>query len=169
MNYKINILNKFERYWPPSPSKVKWSKNGYLAIIIEWGMKNSADQGGWSPRSAEFFISYVRKLNSLIALLSIQNSFKVLKEKMSSLFFCSPKITQPRPQVSRAQQFTNLHRLHVWHHFDIIGPIICIGLHLWGHWFNMTKFFLILVNGSCLGWIVHVVLTNQKWGNILNQ
>ena len=57
--------------------------------------------------------------------------FQILKlwKKMSSLFFCSPKIAQPRSQV-----------------FSINGSITCNGLHFWRHWFNMTKSFPDLVN-----------------------
>ena len=54
----------------------------------------------------------LQKLSSIIALLFIQNIFKILKEKMSSLFFCSPKITQPCPQV-----------------FLVNGSIVSNGLH----------------------------------------
>ena len=63
-------------------------------------MKNSAadDQGGCFPQRPKAEVDN-EKPNSIIALLFIQNNFKLLKEKMSSLFFCSPKIAQPRPQV----------------------------------------------------------------------
>ena len=44
-------------------------------------MKSSVDQGGCYPP----------RPNSIIALLFIENIFKLLKEKMSSLFFCSSK------------------------------------------------------------------------------
>ena len=56
--------------------------------------------------------SYPTQPHSIIALLFIQNIFKLLKEKMSSMFFCSPKITQPRPQI-----------------FSVNGLLICSGLH----------------------------------------
>ena len=67
----------------------------------------------------------------------IQNIFKLLKEKMSWFFFCSPKMTQPCPQV-----------------FLVSRSITCSGLHFWHHWFNMTKYFSNLVNSSWLWWIV---------------
>ena len=56
--------------------------------------------------------------------------------------------------------------LHFWRYFDVNGSIFCSGLHFWSHWFNMTEF---LDNSSCLWWIMRVVLTNQKRGNILNE
>jgi len=55
---------------------------------------------------------------------------------------------------------------HFWRHFDVNSSIICSGLHFWRHWFNMTEF---LVNSSCIWWIMRVVLTNQKRGNLLNE
>ena len=64
-----------------------------------------------------------------------------------SFFFCSPKITQPRPQV-----------------FLVNGSIICSGLYFWRHLFNQTDFCSNLVNSSWLWWIMRVVLTNQKRG-----
>ena len=53
--------------------------------------------------------------------------FPVLKgvSPFRFLFFCSPKLTQPRPQV-----------------FSVNGSITCRGLHFWRHFdvkFNMTK------------------------------
>ncbi len=48
-------------------------------------MKNSADQGGCYTEAEDQGGQHP------------QNIFKLLKEKMSSLFFCSLKITQPRP------------------------------------------------------------------------
>ena len=44
--------------------------------------------------------------------------------KWALCFFCSPKITQPRPRI-----------------FSVNGSIICSRLHFWRHQFNMAKFF----------------------------
>ena len=76
----------------------------------------SAGQGGCYPQrpKAEVYntlrdpqnYSYPKKsrIQKMIALLLLQNTFKLLKEKMSSLF-----ITQPHPQVfSIGQRFNNL-------------------------------------------------------------
>ena len=41
-------------------------------------------------------------------------------------------------------------------------------MSFWRHQFNMTKFSLNLGNSSWLWWIMRVVLTNPKRGNILN-
>ena len=73
------------------------------------------------------------KLNSIALLFNIQNIFKLLKEKMSSLFFCSPKITKPHPQVFLVNGSIICSSLHFWHHFDVFGSIICSELHFWHH------------------------------------
>ena len=51
-----------------------------------------------------------RKPNLIIALLFIQNIFKLLREKMSSLFFPSPEMTLTRSQVFRSTVPNNLQR-----------------------------------------------------------
>ena len=48
--------------------------------------------------------------------------------------------------------------------FSVDDSIIFSGLRFWCHQFNVTKFFLNLVNNSWLWWIMHEVLTNQKQG-----
>ena len=95
--------------------------------------------------------SYPTRPNSIIALLFIQN---ISVSPFRSLFFHSPKITQPRPQafsVNSSIICSELHYwryfdvigsiicngLHYWRHFDVIGSIICSGLHFWRHWFNI--------------------------------
>ena len=71
-------------------------------------------------------------------------------------FVLTTKTTQPRPQV-----------------FSVKGSITCNQAALLTsfsrHQFNMTKLFPKLVNSSWLWWIMHVVLTNQKRRNILNE
>ena len=87
-------------------------------------MKNSADQGGaYPPRpKAEVDNTLQALQNSSYPTNAEFNNcfiihlkyFPVLKgvSPFRSLFFCSPKITQPRPQV-----------------FSVNGSIICSGLH----------------------------------------
>ena len=127
-------------------------------------MKNSAEL---TPSEICRILHIIRKLKSIIALLlNIQNIFKLLKEEMSS--FCSPKVTQLRPQVSLDNGSKISSGLHFWRHFDIIGSIICSRLQFWRHWFNTTKFFSNLANSIWLWWIMHVVLTGEIfwWNNI---
>ena len=74
------------------------------------------------------------------------------------LFFHSPSITQPCPQVFSVNGVIICSGLHFWRHFDVIGSTIFGGLHFWRHWFNIW-----------LWWIMRVVLTSQKRGNIWNE
>ena len=80
--------------------------------------------------------------------------FLVLKgvSPFRSLFFRSPNITQPCPQVSSVNGSILCRGPHFWRHrFNIFG-----GLHFWRHWFNMAKILskfgeqqLVMVNYSC--------------------
>ena len=66
------------------------------------------------------------KLNSILALLVLQNIVKLWKEKMISLCFCSPKTTQPPGFLG--QWFNNLQQLHFWCYFDVTGSIMVTNL-----------------------------------------
>ena len=108
-----------------------------------------------SPSLTCTILHILRRPNSIIALLLIQNTFPFLKE-FRSLFFCSPTITQSYPQVFSVNGSIICSRLHFGCHLDIIGSIICRGLHFWRHWFNMTKILskfgeqqLVMVNYVC--------------------
>ena len=75
---------------------------------------------------------------------------------LRSLFFRSPNITQPCPQVFSVNGSIICGGLHFWRHFDIIGSIIFGGLRFWRHWFNMAKILskfgeqhLVMVNYAC--------------------
>ena len=75
---------------------------------------------------------------------------------LRSLFFCSPNITQPCPQVFSVNGSIICSGLHFWRHFDVISSIIFGGLHFWRHWFNMGKTLskfveqqLVMVNYAC--------------------
>ena len=61
---------------------------------------------------------------------------------LRSLFFSSPNITHPCPQVFSVKCSIICSGLHFWRHFDVIGSIIFGGLHFWSHWFNMAKILL---------------------------
>ena len=146
-------------------------------------MKNSADQGGCYPQRQK------AEVNN--ALQDLQNSsnptqaefnncfiihskyFLTLKgvSLFRSLFFCSPNIAQPCPQVFSVNGSIICSWLHFWRYFDVISSIIFGGLCYWRHWFNLVKivFQIHVVNSSWLLWIIRAVLTNQKWENILNE
>ena len=75
---------------------------------------------------------------------------------LRSLFFRSPNITQPFPQVFSVNGSIICGGLHFWRHFDVIGSIIFGKLHFWRHCFNMAKILskfgeqqLVMVNYAC--------------------
>ena len=131
-------------------------------------MKNSADQGGCYPQRPKAEVdntlrdlqnsSYPTKAEFNNCFIIHSKYFPVLKgvSPFRSLFFCSPKITQSRPQVFSVNGSIICSGLHFWRHFDVIGSIIFSGLHFWRHWFNMTKILskfgeqqLVMVNYAC--------------------
>ena len=97
--------------------------------------------------------------------LIIHSKYFLLLQGVSplrSLFFRSPNITQPCPQV-----------------FSVNGSIICGGLYFWRHWFNMAKILskfgeqqLVMVNYACglnqsetgkyFEWIIKTVIVTIK-------
>ena len=83
----------------------------------------------------------------------IQKIIQFPKGETELFVFCSPKITQPHPQVFSVKGSIICSGLHFRYHFDVIGSIICSRLHFWLHWFNVTKNFPNLVNSSWLWWI----------------
>ena len=84
-------------------------------------------------------LHFLRKPNSIIALLFMQNISPFLKEvsPFRSLFFCSPNIPQPSPQVFSVNGSVICIGLYFWRHFEVIGSIIFSGLHFGRHWFNI--------------------------------
>ena len=98
----------------------------------------------------------------ILHILQKPNYFLVLKGvwPFRSLFFRSPNIIQPCPQVFSVNGSINLQRAALLTSF-------------WHHWFNnlqraalLTSLVQYLVNSSCLWWIMPtcVVLTNLKTG-----
>ena len=131
-------------------------------------MKDSADQGGCHPQrpKAEVDItlrdlrnsSYPTKAEFNNCFIIHSKYFVLLKvvSPLSSLFFRSPNITQPCPQVFSANSSMICSGLHFWRHFDVIGSIIFGGLHFWRHRFSMGKILskfgeqqLVMVNHAC--------------------
>ena len=49
------------------------------------------------------------------------------------------------------------------------GTLTCSGLHFWRHFLVKHKILPNLVIPNWLWWIMHVLLANQNWGNILNE
>ena len=125
-------------------------------------MKNSADQGGCYQQRPKAEVnnqlqdlqssSYPAKTefdNCLPVIIIHSKYFLVLKgvSLFHSLFFCSPNITQPCPQV-----------------FSVNGSIICSGQHFGRHQFNnfrrvalLMSLVRYLVNSSWLWQIMRAV------------
>ena len=132
-------------------------------------MKNSADQGGCYPQRPKAEVdnilrdlqnsSYPTKAEFNNYCFIIRSKYFLLLKRVSplrSLFFCSPNITQPCPQVFLVNGSIICSGLHFWHLFDIIGSIISVRLHFWHHWFNLAKILpkfgeqqLVMVNYVC--------------------
>ena len=109
-------------------------------------MKNSADQGGCYPQRPKAEVdntlrdlqnsSYPTKpeFNNWYLISSFLKEFRHY-----ALFFRSPNVTQPSPQVFSVNGSVICRGLHFWRHFDVTDSIIFGGLHFWRHWFNMAK------------------------------
>ena len=131
-------------------------------------MKNSADQGGCYPQRPKAEVDYnFRDLqNSSYPTKALFNNCFIIHSKyflllkgvspLHSLFFRSPNITQPCPQVFSVNGSIICNGLHFWRHFDVLGSIIFGGLYFWRDWFNMAKILskfgeqqLVMVNYAC--------------------
>ena len=127
-------------------------------LQIKEGVIHRGRRPRWITPSEVCRILYIlRKPNSIIALLFIQNISSFLKEfRHFALFFRPPNITQPCHQVFSVNGSIICSRLHFWRHFDVSSSIIFGGLHFWRHWFNMAKILsefgeqqLVMVNYAC--------------------
>ena len=131
-------------------------------------MKNSADQGGCYPQRPKAEVdntlrdlqnsSHPTKAEFNNCFIIHSKYFLLLKgvSPLRSLFFRSPNITQPCPQVFSVNGSVICRGLHFWRHFDVINLIIFGRLHFWRHWFNMAKILskfgepqLVMVNYAC--------------------
>ena len=143
-------------------------------------MENSADQGGWSgilqilrwqhlafihrgrrPRWITPFeicriLHILRKPNSIIALLFIQNIFPFLRSFATAFFvLLLTKIMQSRPQIFFGQRFNNLQRAafltSFWRHrFNNLQRAALLTSFVQYIW---ERLFPNFVNGSWLWWI----------------
>ena len=118
---------------------------------------------GWRPRwttPSEIcrILHILQKLNSIIALLFIQNISSFLKEfhHYALCFSAHQYNTTLSQRVFSVNGSIICSGLHFWHNFDIIGSIIFRGLHFWRCWFNMAKILskfgeqqLVMVNYAC--------------------
>ena len=65
---------------------------------------------------------------------------------MSSLFFCSPKITQPRPQVFSVNSLIICSGLQFGHHWFNSLQWAALLTSFWGHWFNYLQWAALLMS-----------------------
>ena len=131
-------------------------------------MKNSADQGGCYPQRPKAKVdntlrdlqnsSYPTKAEFDNCFIIHSKCFLLFKgvSPLHSLFFRSPNITQPCPQVFLVNGSIICGGLQFWRHFDVIGSRILGTLHFWRHWFNMVKILskfseqqLVMVDYAC--------------------
>ena len=127
-------------------------------LQIKEGVIHRGRRPRWiTPSEICRILDILRKPNSIIALLFIQNISSFLKEfhHYALTFSAHPNITQPCPQVFSVNGSIICGGLHFWRHFDVIGSI----------W---RRCFPNLVNSTWLWCIMRVALTNQKRENILN-
>ena len=129
-------------------------------LQIKDGVIHRGRRPRWiTPSGICRILHILRKPNSIIALLFIQNISSFFNKGVSllrSLFFRSPNVAQPCPQVFSVTGSIIYGGLHFWRNFDVIGSIIFGKLHFWLHWFNMAKILskfgeeqLIMVNYAC--------------------
>ena len=102
--------------------------------------------------------SYPTKAGFNNCFITHSKYFILLKgvSPLRSLYFRSPNIAQPCPQVFSVNGSIICRGLHFWSHYDVIGSIIFGWLHFWHHWFNMAKILskfgeqqLVMVNYAC--------------------
>ena len=134
----------------------------WSSLQIKEGVIHRGRRPRWiTPSEICGILHILRKPNSITALLFIPNIFIILKgvSPFCSLFFRSPNITQPCPQVFS----------------------VSLGQHFWRHWFNMAKIHsksgeqqLVIVNyargfnqsekGKYFEWIIiHNYSTSRLW------
>ena len=150
-SYYLYVLGIFSNYWMRL-SRI-WRILQIKEGVIHWGRRPR-----WITPSeiCRILLSYESRIK-IIALLFIQNISSFLKEfRHYALFFRSPNITQPCPQVFSVNGSIICSGLHFWRHFDVIGSIIFGGLYFWRHWFNMANVLskfgeqqLVMVNYAC--------------------
>ena len=122
-------------------------------LQIKEGVIHRGRRPRWiTPSEICRILHILRKPNSIIALLFIQNICPFLKEFRHFALKNNPISSSG----FLGQRFNNLQRAALLTSFDVIGSIIFSGLHFWRHWFNMTKVLfkfgeqqLVVVNYAC--------------------
>ena len=145
-------------------------------LQIKVGVIHRGRRPRWiTPSEICRILHILRKPNSMIALLFIQNISPFLKEfRNFALCFSAHQTWQPSPQVFSVNGSiicSGLHFWPCWRHFDVMGSIICSGLHFWRHWFNIWgAFHYSLRRRACAGnvsfrislrWLIHIINSVQ--------
>ena len=176
----------FVRYYLSSRTALENSvlSNYWMRLSRIWRILQISE-GVITPSEICWILHILRKPNSIIALLFIQNISSFLKgfRYYALRFFRSPNISQPCPQVFSLNGSIICSGLHFLRHFDVIGSIIFGGLHFWRHWFNMARILskfgeqqLVMVNYPCgfnqsetgkyFEWIIiFVIALRSSWEN----
>ena len=126
-------------------------------LQIKEGVIYRGRRPSWiTPSEICRILHILRKPNSIIALLFIQNISSFLKEFRHSALCFSAHQTTPCLEFFFVNGSTICSGLHFSRHCDVIGSIIFGGLHFWRHWFNMAKALskfgeqqLVTVNYAC--------------------
>ena len=129
-HFRANLLTIISNYW------MRLSRI-WRILQIEEGVMPKAEvdnnlrdlQKSSYPTKAEFNNCFIIH-SKYFLLLKGPSPFR-------SLFFRSPNITQPCPQVFSVNGSIICSGLHFWCHFDVISSVLFGGLHFWGHWFNI--------------------------------
>ena len=146
----IYLISIFSNYWM-RPSRI------WRILQTKEGDIHRGQRPRWiTPSEICRILHILRKPNSIIALLFIQNISSFLKEFRHYALSFSAHQTQPCPKVFSVNGSIICGGLHFWRPFDVIGSIILVTLHFWRHWFNMAKMLskfgeqrLVMVNYAC--------------------
>ena len=123
-------------------------------LQIKEGVIHRGRRPRWiTPSEICRILHFLRKPNSIIALLFIQNIYSFLKE-FHHFALCFSAHFVPRFLAGNGSIICS--GLHFWCPIDVNGSVIFGGLHFWCQWFNMAKFLskfgeqqLVMVKYAC--------------------
>ena len=133
-----------------------------------------------TPSEIATILHMIRKPNSMIALLFIQNISSDVALRVIFLLFllCFYPLFRPVPaavltletsEVSAILVFTTKTTQSRPQVFSVNGALTCRRLHFWRHFLVKHKILPNLVISNWLWWIMRVLLAKQNLGNILNE
>ena len=154
----INVWLIFSNYW------MRLSRIWRILQIKEAVIHRGRRPRWITPSEICRILHILRKPNSIIALLLIQNISPFLKEfRHFALCFSAHQNNTTLSPGFRGQRFSNLQRAALLTSF-------------WHRRFNnfqravlLTSLVQYLVNSSWLWCVMRAVLTNQKWGNVMKE